>query len=306
MDGLWTGLGDRLAERFIVAVLTPAFVFWAGGLVAWAAPDRWRDVGHWIAHLSTPAAIAVAAGALVVVVASGAVVGRFQLGVIRLLEGYWPARLDRLRDRLVERRTDWVGPAEERVQVLADGLEDRPPNEQEEFARLDERLRRMPESGRRMPTRLGNILRAAEALPRAKYGLDAPKCWPRLWLVLPDSTRSELNAARAALDAGAATWLWGLLFVIWTVWAWWAAPAGLLVAAGSYVWMVRAATTYADLIESAFDVHRGALYQALRWPLPADAGEELALGEALTLYLWRGPQGHEPLVTPEDRTAATH
>jgi hypothetical protein len=139
------------------------------------------------------------------------------------------------------------------------------------------------------------VLRAAEAWPRDKYGLDAPKCWPRLWLLLPDRARQDLTAARAALDAGAAAWLWGVLFVVWTPWAWWAVPVAVAAAVGSYLWMLSAAGAYADLIESAFDVHRSALYEACRWPMPVDAEDERVKGEALTSYLWRGAAGPTPL-----------
>lgn len=81
-----------------------------------------------------------------------------------------------------------------------------------------------------MPTRLGNTLRAAEQRPLEKYGLDAIVCWSRLLLLLPDAVKQELNAARADLNTAARLWLWSLLFIIWSVWGWWATPLGLLSA----------------------------------------------------------------------------
>lgn len=55
-------------------------------------------------------------------------------------------------------------------------------------------------ANRLMPTRLGNVLRAAESGVEDKYGIDPVPCWPALWLVLPDETRTEVTAARASLD----------------------------------------------------------------------------------------------------------
>jgi hypothetical protein len=85
-----------------------------------------------------------------------------------------------------------------------------------------------------MPTRLGDILRAAEARPTNKYGLDTIVCWYALWLLLPAETETELVQARAALDKAAGTWLWGALFLVWTPWTWWAVPIAVVVPALAY------------------------------------------------------------------------
>lgn len=61
---------------------------------------------------------------------------------------------------------------------------------------------------RLMPTKLGNILRAAESRPYDKYGLDAVICWSRLWLLLPDGVKKELQEARSNLNTAARFWLW--------------------------------------------------------------------------------------------------
>jgi hypothetical protein len=48
------------------------------------------------------------------------------------------------------------------------------------------------------------------------------------------------------------------------------------------------AMAYGDLLESAFDLHRLSLYDAVGWPRPADSEHEKALGAQLTEFLWRG------------------
>jgi hypothetical protein len=77
---------------------------------------------------------------------------------------------------------------------------------------------------------------------------------------------------------------------VWIPWAWWAAVVGLGTMVVSYRNMVGAAEAYGDIVEAAFDVHRAKLYEALRWPLPANAAEELRTGKELTRYLWRGSE----------------
>ena len=122
-----------------------------------------------------------------------------------------------------------------------------------------------------MPTRVGNILRAAETRPYHRYGLEAVTVWPRLWLVLPDPARQELTTARGSVDASVAAAIWGLAFVAFTPLAWWAAPAGIPSPTAAVLWWVPArAEVFADLVEGAFDLYRTTLYQQLRWPVPSN------------------------------------
>ncbi|MBN4006869.1 hypothetical protein [Nostoc sp. LPT] len=70
-------------------------------------------------------------------------------------------------------------------------------------------------------------------------------------------------------------WLWSLLFIVWTVWAWWAVPAALLGLIFAYYWTVDAAGVYCSLLESAFDLYRFLeLYKSLRWPIPINPKQE--------------------------------
>lgn len=220
----------------------------------------------------------------------------FEFGALRLLEGYgWPARLRAWVVGFYEKRS--INPKLARWKVLAKKTVENPPltaAEQWEYAALDREVVYLPEVGLRMPTRLGNLLRGYEQRPREKYGLDAIICWPRLWLVLPKETKEELSAARAALDEAVQVWLWGLLFLAWSAWSWLALAVALLMMWGGYRSAVQAADTYGQLLEAAFDVHRGLLYKSLRWPLPANPAAEKPQGAALTAYLWRGSESEQP------------
>jgi len=297
--GLWTGLAGKVGEQWAAAVLTPAFAFWAGGLAAWAVPDRWHRLDQWLHAAPLTVAVAAAVGALILVVVSGTVVERLPLPLLRLLEGYWPRWLGPLRRALVRARGRRMRRSEERWQALAAAADEGDTDARAAFVALDAHLRRVPAlAGNRMPTRLGDVLRAAETWPADKYGLDAPKCWPRLWLVLPETARKELSDARSSLDQGAAAWLWGLLFAVWIPWAWWAVIVAIFVPAGAYLWMLSAARGYGDLIESAFDVHRAALYEAVGYRAPSDPALEVEAGRALTAYLWHGTPPPTGLLRP--------
>lgn len=290
-------LGGKLAEQWSAALLTPAFVFWLGGLAAFLWRFGWSRLAIWLTRQSEPIQIALLVVSLLVVAASAFVVRQFELPVIKFLEGYWPSWMRPLRRLLLQRQRHWLRQKEQRWQNLATQQDKQSltPEEMDEFVALDWQLRQFPARPERlMPTRLGNLLRAAEEQPLNKYGLDAIICWPRLWLVLPDDVRKELQESRSELNNAARIWLWGLLFLIWTMWTPWAIIVALLSTLFAYRWMLSATETYADLLESAFDLHRVALYQSLRWPLPANPAEELQMGRQLTEYLWRGSNQTKP------------
>lgn len=150
-----------------------------------------------------------------------------------------------------------------------------------------------------LPTKTGNILRAAETRPRDRYGLDAVAVWPRLWLVLPDSTKQEINGARTALDSAVAASIWGILFLVFTGWTILALPIGLAVcAAAVLVWVPARAGVFCQLVVAAFDVHRTLLYQQLRWPLPVTPYDEQLRGKDVSSYLQKGSDDTTPTFTP--------
>jgi hypothetical protein len=267
----------------------------------------------------------LALAALLVIVLSSLMVERLSTPILRLLEGYWPPLVDRLRvwlttrrdpknarkvnwlrrwlttrrNKKIARNEDKIIQDEERLrQLLALDESGLTRKELADLSRLDsQRHNRPAEPSRRMPTRLGNILRASETRPRDYYGLDANVCWPHLWLLLPDAAKQEVSAARANLNAAAQLWFWGVIFIGWAVWAWWALPVGIAVAIASYSRMLGAATIYAELVEGCFHLHRRLLYEALHWPPPVRPADEKQRGQAVTKYLWRGSSETTPVFT---------
>jgi hypothetical protein len=299
----WETVGAKLAERW-AAVAVPTLLFWTGGLLAMVrggGADSVQQAAAWLNQQTGVVQTAALVAALAVAAASGLLVQQLTLPVLRVLEGYWPRWSTPLRRRLIRR---WSARRESlqqawdklaaKVHETSASAEDR-----RNYVRLDQELRRYPaDSDRLMPTWVGNILRASESRPLDKYGLDAVKCWPHLWLLLPDETRQELIAARKALDTAATALLWGPLFLVWTPWTLWSIPVGLAVAAAAQLWWVPdRAQVFGDLVEAAFDLHRSALYTALRWPLPSDPRAERGIGAQLTEYLWRGSDTSSPKFT---------
>ena len=90
------------------------------------------------------------------------------------------------------------------------------------------------------------------------------------------------------MDTAARIILWSILFLVWIIWAWWVPFVTLVVAFWAYRWALSAAEVYGDLLESVFDLHRFALYEALGWPLPQNTLTEEKKGQLLTGYLFRG------------------
>ena len=333
-------VGGKLAEKWVATLLTPAFIFWAGGGVAGLRRFGWKSFSAWFIPLPEPLQIALLVAVFTLIAASAFVVQRFDLPILRFLEGYWhpclrPIRLwligleanrsQQISDRwqqlnhlnakaqqftavdltrlkpqqraeaidLIWRQRNQPRWGKQRLQKLPHSkLALRIPHAiaelKDELVFLDWQQHHLPLPDQLMPTRLGNLLRAAEQRPLEKYGLDAIICWSRLWLLLPDAVKQELQAARADLNAAARVWFWSVLFMIWGVWALWAIPLGLLSALFAYRWAIAAATLYGDLIEATFDLYRQLLYDSLDWRRPPNPAEERRVGRELTEYLWRG------------------
>lgn len=292
LTSFWETAGKDLSQKWLERLFGPAFLFWAGGLALWFGPRnlpaRWDELNA----LPAGTQALVLLGALLVLAASDRLVEALTFDILRFLEGYWGGPLRPLAEWRIRLRQRKEQKARERQSALM-LRQDKGTltlSERQELAHLQARRQSTPRDLEDLtPTRLGDLLRVAETRPGQRYGLDPVLLWPRLWLLLPDSMRTELAAARAHLDRMAQAWFWGLLFALWSFawpWAWVIALAWMWIA---YRLTLQAASTFCDLVLATFDTQRWRLYEALRWPLPRQSGEEeIAAGEALTRYLQRG------------------
>jgi hypothetical protein len=320
----FSAIGGKLSDR-LAAISAPALIFWLGGLLAWSCAN---GGGHalarpatWLSRQATFAQVVIIAVVLAGIAASALLVSLLTTPALRLLEGYWPGWAGPLRRRLVERAILRGADTDEQWQRVAAQLFETDPDEAPDagpdkaarakqvaaraellaaYGRLERaRERRPSRPDLYLPTRTGNILRASETRPRDRYGLDAVAVWPRLWLVLPDSTRLEISGARTALDAAVAASIWGVLFLVFIPWTILALPIGLAVAAAAVlVWVPARAWVFCQLVVAAFDVHRTLLYQQLRWPLPVTPYDERLRGEEVSRYLQKGSDNTAPTFTP--------
>jgi hypothetical protein len=292
-------LGENIAKEWLSKVLLAALVFWLGGLLAVCSNPKfgWKIVEPFLGegkNLATFPLNQLIVGLLAIAV-SAAIVQRLELNVLRWLEGYWHRWLNPIRRGLVRRQESSFNHAKQTRKELFDRYDSLTSEEMDELVRLDWQRKQTPkQSDRLMPTRLGNILRAAERRPLEKYGLETVICFPRLWLLLPAEVKTELSEARSRLNSMVRIWIWSVLFLGWSYYALWVIPVGLVAAWFAHDWMLDAAAVYGDLLESAFDLYRTLLYKSLRLPLPKNPTEELRSGKALTDYLWRGFVEPEP------------
>ena len=155
-----------------------------------------------------------------------------------------------------------------------------------------------PEEHEVLPTRLGNALRAAEAYSGdgQRWGLDSVFWWPRLYLILPDSARNQVDEARASMDQMV---LLSILSAVFGAVALGFAVGGLLAvglgcAVGAlvlsrltYLAAVASAVSYGNLVRSCFDLFRGDLIAHLGWQMPDSLPNERKLWIALGQQLYR-------------------
>jgi hypothetical protein len=291
LDKFWESIGSDLAKRWMEYIFGPAFLFWAGGFGLYVWKTGWEEVLQ-VAQAFTPLQLSSwIVVALLAVVFSSILMEALHFPILRLLEGYWPWPLNYLglgitasRKLIFQKKYDEL----RRLKAL-EGKGDLDARQREELVQLDVWAHWHPaKASDLLPTALGNILRSRERSPERRYGLDAVVCWPRLWSLLPENLRSDLVTARSSLDHLVELWFWGLLFLLWSFWTPWAAAISLLWMILAYRTSLQVGMAYGDLIESAFDLHRLSLYDAMGWSRPENSKEEKAQGAQLTEFLWRG------------------
>jgi hypothetical protein len=279
-----SGLFDR---RFLLNALLPVLITLSllAAVITGTLTDPARTVREWNS-LDPTVRVLAGTGMVIVSVVLAAVVSGRSPSLIRCYEGLWPGRLGRAVTlpgrRRHRRRARRLG--------FDRAASDYPPDARDI-----------------MPTRLGNILRAAESYPYERYGLDAVLTWPRLFPLLPDGLTAALVAARAEVEfhltisalasvfaVGTGGWLvavngpaWLLLTCYW---------AGTATAWLTYRGALAPARLYGDQVRIAFDLYRRELLTHL-----GVEGDEREQWARLNQFWYRNIPLDTPLLPePED------
>jgi len=286
LDKFWESLGGDLAGEWLRRAFSPPFLFYLSGLGFYILRYGWQPLWQQLLSRSVVEQIALLVLLLIGLILSALLSAQWRFSFLRWMEGYWPWPLLSLEPLFIAWQQKRLQAAEQRLNRLPDTQTAALTRQR---AALEVFQHYFPSEIHEIcPTRLGNILRAGETAPAQKYGLDACVCWPRLWPLLPESLRDDLTAVRSRLLTLAELWGMGLLSLVWVVWVVVGAALALLWMWMAYHLALPVAMAYADLIESAFDLYRLSLYDALGWSRPQKDEDEIAQGRALTEFLWRG------------------
>lgn len=286
-----TGILD---QRLVLTALLPAIAFWAA--VAGLAGDQigWQHLETRWNHLDSTAKILLGVGAVAVLVLFALILSASEGTLLRLYEGYWGSR----------RPGNWLAAAGKRWHKRQRRLKK---NDYEFIYRNYPRDRNLnaPAGVKRpeyiMPTRLGNIFKAAELYPgdEGRYGMDAVFFWPRLYQVIPDNAQSSLDDARTSLALMVNVCTLALGLAVGTLIAlaattirpiatyWVAAAGGAVIAWLAYRSALGSARVYGDLVRSMYDLYRGDLLAKLGFALPDTMVGERELWKNLGKQMYR-------------------
>jgi hypothetical protein len=310
------GAGAYLVSVLPAAVLIVSlFALVSSRLYPWM--DERESDGQKVARglpsvVSTVTSLGVSGVVLlaVAVLVTAILASPFQIAMVQLLEGRWTARFLTLPEMLAielhRRRRSvalWAAkPEAYGLDPASDPIASF--NEVAVFARQYSRsLRHMDRARSRLdsyprsqaevrPTMLGNILNRAETTAGERYGLNTVRSYPRLYPHVSDRLATQLSNELHALDASAALTLVLTVLAVASApllhWrnGWMAVPAVLVTGAViAYRGAKRAAALYADLLCTAYDLHRFAMLEAMHRALPDDPKCELLLNKELSEFL---------------------
>lgn len=263
-------LGRKLAEKWLTLLVLPGVLLVAAiGIAGILGQRSWADTGRLTSTVTDQVNRAshqggAAVGLVVVaVLLAAACAGLAATATGHLVRycwlGLWPAGARPVSNPLTARRTRRWDQLDRRLTEESR----RVPADQDILDRLAARRGRIALARPSRPTWIGDRMAAVDARVLEAYDLDLTFAWPRLWLVLPETARAELQAAAAAFDGATTLGGWGMLYlVLGTVW-WPAGVLGAVVLCTAWRRGRATATVLAALAESAVDVYGKDLAAAL-------------------------------------------
>jgi hypothetical protein len=286
-----TGILD---QRLILTSLLPAIAFWAAAAGLAGSQVGWQHIDTRWNHLDSTAKILLTVAAIGLLVLFALILSASEGTLLGLYEGYWGSRGP----------GSWLAAAGKGWHRRRRRLK----GTDYEFIYMNyprDRNLNAPDVATRpeyiMPTRLGNIIKAAELYPgdEGRYGMDAVFFWPRLYQLIPDNARSSLVDARTSLALMLNICTLGLGLAAGTVIAlaattikpaaafWAMAASGVVVAWLAYRSALGPARVYGELVRSMYDLYRGDLLAKLGFAPPDTLTGERELWKNLGLLMYR-------------------
>lgn len=233
MTAFLAELGKKFADKWLTLIVLPGLLY-LGVLTAGRTLGQrhWHDLGRLAQAIDSfkpatgpghPGLLALwAAGTLIAAAAVGMLVTALAAVVEAVWMGQWPKNLAVLSAITFRRHSRWTIAAErfEAEAVKAPLVRD--------AAVLDRYAMIRNRIALAEPTRstwIGDQYAAVETRIRTEYGIDLPFIWPRLWLIIPETARSELRDARDGFDSGTRLTAWGCSYLL-IAFVWW--PAALV------------------------------------------------------------------------------
>lgn len=282
MTGFLGEIGQKLADRWAALLVVPGLLFLAavtaaavlGQGHALSYPDLSRKIAAWAA---SPASKSAGGTVLIVaaILAGSVVAGLAAVAGGRFTEILWTLPGKRVPAKWL---ADFRRNRSQEAKVIADSSAD-PVAVDKAIARADRIC--LVQADR--PTWIGDRLRACRVRIERASGLDVNTAWPRLWLIVPDTVRTELGTARDAFTAAARLTAWAVLYLILGIWWWPAVIIGLITGATAIVKAHLATDNLADLIESTVDLYNCDLATQLGEPTPGQVTP--VIGRRLTTQM---------------------
>jgi hypothetical protein len=268
LDDFFSELAKQLAGRWLSLLAIPGVLFLATGWIGLQLGQDHALDAERLAEAVRGAAVETAdwplgtqvfalLGLLLAAVTVGLVVQALVGPVRAVLLGRWPPGLRRLGKLLTRRRrARWNELYRERAALeKVHPLHDRTTEQQQRMDQLADRINQIAMAEPARPTWMGDRIHALAKVAADRHGLDLTFGWPRIWLVLPDAARAEINAAQAGFATAVFTLTWALPYLaLGAVW-WPAALAGVLIAAVGRSRARAKITAQTELLEAALDVH---------------------------------------------------
>ncbi|MFD4604363.1 hypothetical protein ACFWPQ_40900 [Streptomyces sp. NPDC058464] len=301
-------LGKKLAERWLSLLVLPGALYLAvaatartlghshpfdlhrltGQITEWANAPAVGSTGGQVVLLA--AALGGAAAVGLVAQALGSLAEQLHLAADWRT---WPVGAYSLAQWATERRqTSWGTDAEAWYRHRDRGPWADPAARQDAHAKM---IRISPECPDR-PTWSGDRIYAVAVRLERDYHLDLAALWPPLWLILPDTVRTEITAARQALARATTLTAWALLYLALAAWWWPATAITAVLAVTSWRRTRSAADTYATLLEAAARLHARDLAAQLGLDPAGPFTQES--GDTLGRHLTPSPPPRPPDDTP--------